>query len=203
MIDTHLLDTYIAELEAFRTHGRDLAEAHPDLAGRLDIGSRRSRDPHVERIVESTAFLAARLRLMMETNATELPLAALSPARPGPRGAGSFDGAAAIERGQRAAGPCLEGHGSTMKPVARRCRASARRWTPPFAPMTLRLRRFEPTSGSPGRHRHTNHRRSSGTPPLPDGQRSRKLGGTHRCARRGSDFHPGGPPGRRFLRHPQ
>ena len=77
MIDAELLDAYIAELEALRVHGRDLARAYPDIAGRLDIGPRRSRDSQVERVVESAAFLAARLRMMIESTATELPLASL------------------------------------------------------------------------------------------------------------------------------
>ena len=78
MIDSQLLDAYIAELEALRNHGRDFAHAYPDIAADLDIGPRRSRDPHVERVVDSIAFLAARMRLMIEKDATELPLATLS-----------------------------------------------------------------------------------------------------------------------------
>lgn len=78
MIDADLLDAYVAELEAMRTHGRDLARAYPDIAGRLDIGPRRSRDGQVERVVESSAFLAARLRLMIESTSTELPTAVLT-----------------------------------------------------------------------------------------------------------------------------
>ena len=78
MIDTQLLNAYVAELEALRSHGRDFAVAYPDIAGRLDIGPRRSRDPHVERVVESAAFIAARLRLMIEHSSTELPMATLS-----------------------------------------------------------------------------------------------------------------------------
>ena len=147
MIDTHLLDTYIAELEALRTHGRDLAQAHPDLAGRLDIGSRRSRDPHVERVVESTAFLAARLRLMMEMNATELPLAALSLLAP-----------ALVEPVPSMVLLQLSG-GSEPQVVPRgtrfdyeiggqvlACFSTSMDTT--VSPMTLQLRRFEPTSGS-------------------------------------------------------
>lgn len=61
-----------------RSHGRDFAEAFPDIAGRLDIGAHRSRDPHVERVVESAAFLAARLRLMVDEGASELPMTILS-----------------------------------------------------------------------------------------------------------------------------
>ena len=82
MIDNELLQAYMAELEALRVHGRDFAADYPDIASRLDIGSRRSRDPHVERVVESAAFLAARLRLMIDSRATELPLAMLLVAAP-------------------------------------------------------------------------------------------------------------------------
>ncbi len=78
MIDTRLLNAYVAELEALRDHGRDLANIYPDIASRLDIGGHRSRDPHVERVVQSAAFLAARLRLMIDSTATEIPLTALS-----------------------------------------------------------------------------------------------------------------------------
>ena len=77
MIDNKLLNAYVAELEALRTHGRELAEGFPDIAARLDIGPRRSRDPHVERVVESTAFLAARLRMLLEQQAAEVPTALL------------------------------------------------------------------------------------------------------------------------------
>ena len=78
MIDHRLLNAYISELEALRVHGRELAESFPDVAARLDIGPRRSRDPHVERVVESAAFLAARLRLQLEDQSAELPMWLLS-----------------------------------------------------------------------------------------------------------------------------
>lgn len=78
MIDENLLRAYIVELEALRGHGRDFAQAYPDIASRLDISAQQSRDPHVERVVESSAFLAARLRQMIERDAAELPLAMLS-----------------------------------------------------------------------------------------------------------------------------
>lgn len=82
MIDNQLLNAYIAELEALRDHGREFAEQFPEVASRLDIGPRESRDAHVERVVESAAFLAARLRLLLERDAAQLPqaiLAALAP----------------------------------------------------------------------------------------------------------------------------
>ena len=76
-MDQSLVESYLAELAALREHGRELASRYPDLAGQLDIGPRRSRDPHVERVVESSAFLAARLRLLVESQASELPHAVL------------------------------------------------------------------------------------------------------------------------------
>jgi len=78
MIDMALLEAYVAELEALRVQGQDVARSHPDIAARLDIGPRRSRDPHVERVVESMAFLTSRLRLMIEETARETPMAMLT-----------------------------------------------------------------------------------------------------------------------------
>ena len=78
MIDSKLLNAYVSELEALRLHGLELAKMYPDIAARLDIGPRRSRDPHVERVVESAAFLAARLRMQVESQNNELPAAMLA-----------------------------------------------------------------------------------------------------------------------------
>ena len=82
MIDRALLNSYVGELEALRVHGRELAESYPDVAARLDIGPRRSRDPHVERLIESAAFIAARLRMDVENQTAELPTALLSTLAP-------------------------------------------------------------------------------------------------------------------------
>lgn len=78
MVDNELLAAFVAELDALRTQGRDFARAYPDVASRLDISDQRSADAQVERLVEATAFLAARLRLMIEKSATELPLSMLT-----------------------------------------------------------------------------------------------------------------------------
>ncbi|MXY52866.1 MAG: type VI secretion system baseplate subunit TssF [Gammaproteobacteria bacterium] len=78
MIDNELLAAFVSEMDALRVHGRDFARAYPDVASRLDIGAQPSSDAQVERVIEATAFLAARLRLMIERNATELPLSMLS-----------------------------------------------------------------------------------------------------------------------------
>ncbi len=78
MIDSQLVDAYVAELQALRDDGRELAASYPAIASRLDIGPRPSRDPSVERMVQSAALLTARLRLMVESQASEIPLAILS-----------------------------------------------------------------------------------------------------------------------------
>ena len=162
MIDDKLLDAYVAELEALRVHGRNFALSYPDIASRLDISSRRSKDPQVERMVESAAFLAARLRLMIENNATELPQAMLSliaPALVEP-----VPSMALIElvggteerfvpRGSRF--DCMVGGGAPV------CFST----TMPFtaAPITLRLRRLNP----PGRNDDGIGVEVSGLPPQP------------------------------------
>ena len=78
MIDERLIGAYVTELEAIRRHGAEIAESYPDIASRLDIGAERSRDPATERIVESAAFLAARLRMLIETSTEELPTSLLA-----------------------------------------------------------------------------------------------------------------------------
>ena len=77
MIDSQLLDAYVAELQALRDYGGEFASSYPAIASRLDIGPRPSRDPSVERMVQSAALLTARLRLMVESQAAEIPLAIL------------------------------------------------------------------------------------------------------------------------------
>ncbi len=147
MIDSRLLDAYVAELEALRTHGREIAQAHPDIAGRLDIGPRRSRDPQVERLVESAAFIAARLRLMIEDTASELPLATLSMLAPAflepipSMALLEFDSGAEeqiIPRGARfdylVGGHALLCFSTTMETTV--------------APIRLRLRRLEPAGAA-------------------------------------------------------
>ena len=149
MIDDKLLNAYVAELEALRVHGRDLAQSFPDIAARLDIGPRRSRDPQVERVVESSAFLAARLRMMIEDSAAEVPTTLLSMLAPNllepvPSMAlaelRAGNEPRAIPRGTRldyqVGGQALVCFGTTMDTTA--------------APLSLRLRRFKPPNFADG-----------------------------------------------------
>ena len=148
MVDGQLLNAYVAELEALRTHGRDFAQTFPDIAARLDIGPRRSTDPQVERLVESAAFLAARMRMMIESRATELPMSLLSILAPTllepvPSMALAELRAGAepqvVPRGTRFdyhfSGQALVCFSTTMEVTA--------------APLSFRLRRYKPSSNYP------------------------------------------------------
>ncbi|HEX6370347.1 MAG TPA: type VI secretion system baseplate subunit TssF [Longimicrobium sp.] len=61
-----LLDYYYAELDYLRAAGGEFAQAHPTVAARLQVGAHESPDPHVERLIESFAFLTGRLRRTLE-----------------------------------------------------------------------------------------------------------------------------------------
>lgn len=55
-------DYYQRELSYLRRSGSLFAQKYPKIAKRLDIGPSDSSDPHVERLLESFAYLTARLQ---------------------------------------------------------------------------------------------------------------------------------------------
>lgn len=55
-------DYYQRELDYLRNAGRKFAKEYPKVAKRLDFSDVESSDPHVERLLESFAFLSARLQ---------------------------------------------------------------------------------------------------------------------------------------------
>lgn len=55
-------DYFQREMTYLRRQGGRFAETHPKIAARLDLGSGPSTDPHTERLIESFAFLTARLQ---------------------------------------------------------------------------------------------------------------------------------------------
>ena len=55
------VDYYLRELEWLRVEGASFAKRYPNIASRLDIGLAESADPHVERLIESVAFLTGRV----------------------------------------------------------------------------------------------------------------------------------------------
>lgn len=60
------------ELEALREVGGRFAAQHPKVAARLRLSADSVDDPHVARLIESFAFVAARLRLKLDDDFPEL-----------------------------------------------------------------------------------------------------------------------------------
>src|SRR5512147_115338 len=62
---------YEEELRYLYESGREFARAHPDRAQFLNIEAVGDRDPHVERLFEGFAFLAARIREKLDDSFPE------------------------------------------------------------------------------------------------------------------------------------
>ncbi|ALU89496.1 type VI secretion system baseplate subunit TssF [Herbaspirillum rubrisubalbicans] len=64
--NTKLKDFYHAELTSLRQEGMAFAQQHPELAHALGLNPRQARDPQVEMLMQSFAFLTGRLQYQME-----------------------------------------------------------------------------------------------------------------------------------------
>ena len=73
-----LLAYYERELSYVRQLGAEFAEKYPKIASRLQLEPDRCEDPHVERLIEAFAFLAARIHLKLEDDFPEISEALLS-----------------------------------------------------------------------------------------------------------------------------
>jgi type VI secretion system protein ImpG len=62
------LDYYREELISLRQSGKGFSKKYPEIAGRLDINGGESMDPQTERIIESVAFMAAKLNQKIDGN---------------------------------------------------------------------------------------------------------------------------------------
>jgi type VI secretion system protein ImpG len=71
MSDT-LLPYYERELDAIKRLAAEFAEAHPKIAGRLRLSADAVDDPHVARLLEGVAFLAARVHHRLDDEFPEL-----------------------------------------------------------------------------------------------------------------------------------
>jgi type VI secretion system protein ImpG len=65
-MDPRLLGYYNRELQYIRETGQEFAKEFPKIAGRLGIESLECTDPYVERLLESFAFLTARVQLRLD-----------------------------------------------------------------------------------------------------------------------------------------
>jgi type VI secretion system protein ImpG len=68
-----LLLYYERELNYLRQLGAEFAQKYPKIAGRLVLEPDKCEDPHVERLLEGVAFLAARVHLKIEDEFPEKP----------------------------------------------------------------------------------------------------------------------------------
>lgn len=71
-MDDALLSYYNRELAYIRKMGAEFAEQHPKIAGRLRLDKETVEDPHVSRLIESFAFLTARIRHTIDDSFPEL-----------------------------------------------------------------------------------------------------------------------------------
>ncbi|MGH1470078.1 MAG: type VI secretion system baseplate subunit TssF [Cellvibrionaceae bacterium] len=71
-MDDALLSYYNRELAYIRKMGAEFADQHPKIAGRLRLDKDTVEDPHVSRLIESFAFLTARIRHSIDDNFPEL-----------------------------------------------------------------------------------------------------------------------------------
>ncbi len=72
-----LLAYYNRELTFLRQMAAEFAEKYPKIAGRLVLEPDRCEDPHVERLIEAFAFLAARVHLKIDDEFPEITEALL------------------------------------------------------------------------------------------------------------------------------
>ncbi len=66
-MDPRILGHYSRELQYLREMGGEFAREFPKVAGRLGLESLECSDPYVERLLESFAFLTARVQLKIES----------------------------------------------------------------------------------------------------------------------------------------
>ncbi|MFW5905059.1 MAG: type VI secretion system baseplate subunit TssF, partial [bacterium] len=73
-----LLHYYEQELAYLRRMGADFAKKYPKVASRLELEADKCEDPHVERLLEGVAFLAARVHLRVDDDFPEISEALLN-----------------------------------------------------------------------------------------------------------------------------
>lgn len=71
-MNPHLFELYKRELQHVREMGGEFAAEFPKVAGRLGLETLECSDPYVERLLEGFAFLAARVRLKIESSHSQL-----------------------------------------------------------------------------------------------------------------------------------
>ncbi len=71
-LDEEFLRYYWEELLYLRRLGQEFARTYPKVAARLELAPDQSADPHVERLIESFAFLTARIQRSLDNDFPEI-----------------------------------------------------------------------------------------------------------------------------------
>ncbi len=77
-VDDNLVRYYQEELNYLRLSGQEFAKQYPKIARRLELSDSESPDPHVERLLESFAFLTAKLSKAIDDRFPQTAQALLS-----------------------------------------------------------------------------------------------------------------------------
>src|SRR5580692_5808559 len=72
LMSDDLLPYYERELDAIKRLAAEFADTHPKIAARLRLSADAVDDPHVARLLEGTAFLAARVHHRLDDEFPEL-----------------------------------------------------------------------------------------------------------------------------------
>jgi type VI secretion system protein ImpG len=75
--DQEFVDYYLKELEYLRFFGADFSKTYPKIAKNLHLYDTHCADPHVERLLESFAFLTAGLKQKIDQKAPEVAVGLL------------------------------------------------------------------------------------------------------------------------------
>ena len=68
-----LSDYFASELEELRTRAVEFSEEHPASAEELKLAGGKSRDPHIEMLMQSFAWMTSRLQLNLEQESRQVP----------------------------------------------------------------------------------------------------------------------------------
>ena len=80
--DGRIVDLYRGELDYLRQSGRVFSEKYPKIAARLELSDQESPDPQVERLLESFAYLTARIQARIDDQNALVPSAILGQLHP-------------------------------------------------------------------------------------------------------------------------
>lgn len=69
-----VIDYFMTELQSLRQRAALFSKDYPEVANELRLGSGRSDDPHVEMLLQSFAYMTARLRYNLDAELPEVPV---------------------------------------------------------------------------------------------------------------------------------